>query len=96
MVKDLSLLQAYLESKELGSLYKVGSQMLQSSFGVVNEDSVISEEEVTEQLLKFFCVSVQSSEVKQTVVKIVTDVYNTVIVKVFNDLFKHHGEKDAE
>ena len=49
-----------------------------------------------EQLLKCFCVGMQSPEVKQTAVKRVTDVYSTVIVKIFYDLFKHHTEKDAE
>ena len=38
----------------------------------------------------------QSFEIKQTAVKTVADVYSTVIIKVFNDLFKHHAEKDAE
>ena len=43
-----------------------------------------------------FCVGKQSPEVKQAVVKTVADIYSTVIVKVFYDLFKHHAEKDAE
>ena len=50
-----------------------------------------------EQLLKCFCVGMQSPEVKQTAVKMVVDVYSTVIIiKVFCDLSKHHAEKDAE
>ena len=61
-----------------------------------NEGSVVNEEGVTEQLLKRFCVGMQSPEVKQTAVKKVADVYSTVIVKVFYDLLKHHAEKDAE
>ena len=69
---------------------------MQSSFGVGNEDSVVSEEGVTEQLFKCFCVGMQTPEVKQTALKTVADVYSIVIVKVFNDLFKHHAEKDAE
>ena len=60
-----------------------------------NEGSIVSEE-VTEKLLKCFCVAMQSPGVKQTAVKIVADVYSTVIVKVFYDLFKHHAEKDIE
>ena len=87
--------QADLESKELGSLCKAESYVLQGSFGVGNEGSVVSEEEVMEQLLYFF-VGMQSPEFKQTAVKAVVDVYSTVIVKVFYDLFKHHAEKDAE
>ena len=59
-----------------------------------NEGSVVNEEEVTEQLLKCFCVGMQSPEVKQKAVKTV-DVYGKVIVKVFYDLFKYHGEKDV-
>ena len=70
--------------------------MLQGSFAVGDEGSVVSEEEVTEQLLKCFCANMQSPEVKLTDVKTVADVYSTVIVKVFFDQFKHHAEKDAE
>ena len=70
--------------------------MLQVSFRVGNEGIVVSEEEVTEQLLKCFCVGMQSPEVKQIAVKAVADVYSTVIVNVFNDIIKHHAEKDAE
>ena len=44
--------------------------------------ATISEEEVTEQQLKYFCVGMQSPEVKQTAVKMVADGYSTVIVKV--------------
>ena len=76
------------KSKELGSLCK--------PFGVGNEGSVISEEKVMEQLLKCFCVGMQSAEVKQTTIKTVMNVYSTVIIKVFYHLFKHHAEKDAE
>ena len=67
--------------------------MLQGSFGVSNEGSIVSEEEFTDQLLKSFCVGMQSPEVKQTAVKTVTDVDSTVIVKVFCDQFKNHVEK---
>ena len=70
--------------------------MLQGSFSVGYEGSVVSEEAVTEQLLKCFCEGMQSPEVKQTVFKTITDVYSTVIVNVIYDLFKHHAEKDAE
>ena len=70
--------------------------MLQGSFGVGNEGCVVGEEEIMEQLLKCFCVGMQSPEIKQTAVKTVADVYSTVMVNVFNDLFKHHAEKDAE
>ena len=70
--------------------------MLQCSFGVDNEGSVVIEVKVMEQQLKYFCVDMQSPEVKQTAVKTVADVNSTVIVKVFCDLFKHHGEKDPE
>ena len=38
----------------------------------------------------------QSPGVKQIAVKMVADVYSTVIIKVFYNLFKHHAEKDAE
>ena len=38
----------------------------------------------------------QSPEVKQSAVKTVGDVYSSVIVKDFYDLFKHNAEKDAE
>ena len=69
--------------------------MLQGSFGVGNYGSVVSEEKVMEQLFQCFCVGMQSPEVKQTAVKTVADVYGTVIVKVFCDLFKHHAEKDT-
>ena len=48
------------------------------------------------QLLKCFCVGMQSPGVKQTSVKTVADVYSTVIIKVFYGLFKHHAEKDTE
>ena len=95
-MKDISLLQADFESEKLGSLCKAESEVLPGSFGVGNESSVVSEEEVTEQLLKCFCVGMQSPEVKQTVVKTVANVYSTVIIKVFYDLIKHHAEKDAE
>ena len=61
-----------------------------------NEGSVVSKDEVTEQLLKCFCVGMQTPEVKQIAVKMVADVYSTIIVKVFYELFKHHAEKDAE
>ena len=44
-----------------------------------NEGSVISEE-IMEQLLKCFCLGMQSPEVK----------------KVFRDLFEHHVKKDPE
>ena len=54
--------------------------MLQGSFDVGNEGSVVSEEEVTEQLLKCFCVGIQSPEFKQTAVKTVANVHSTVIV----------------
>ena len=70
--------------------------MLQDSFGEGNESSVDSQEEVKEQLLKCLCVGMQSPEVKQRVVKAVVDVYSTVIIKVFSDLFKYYAEKDAE
>ena len=80
-VKDLSLLQADLESKELGSLCKAGSKVLQFSFSAGNEGSIVSEEEVTEQLLECFCTGMQSPEVKQTTVKTVGDVYSTIMVK---------------
>ena len=70
--------------------------MLQVSFGVGNKGNVVSKEEVMEQLLKCFCVGMQSPEVKQTAVKMVADVYSTFIIKVFYDLFKHHAEKDAQ
>ena len=70
--------------------------MLQSSFNVGNEGSVVSEEEVAEQLLKCFCVGMQSPAVKQTAVKTVADIYSTAIVKVLYVLFKHFAEKDAE
>ena len=43
-----------------------------------------------------FCVCMQSPEVKETTVKTVVDVYSTVIIKVFCDLFKHHAEKNTE
>ena len=43
-----------------------------------------------------FCAGMQSPEVKQTDIKTVADVYSAIIVKVFNALFKHHAEKDAE
>ena len=66
------------------------------SFGVANEGNVVSEEEVTEQQLKCFCVGMLSPKVIQIAVKTVTDVYSTIIVEVFYDLFKHHAEKDAE
>ena len=69
--------------------------MLQGSFGEGNERYVVSEEKVTEQLLKCFCVDMQSPVIKQTVLKTIADVYSTVIVKVFYDLFKHHAEKYA-
>ena len=69
--------------------------MLRGSFGVSNEGIVVNEEEVTEQLPKCFCVGMQSPEVKETAVKTGANVYNTVIVKVFNVLFKHHADKDA-
>ena len=64
LLKDLSLLQADLESEELDSLCKAGSYVLQGSFGVGNKGSVVSEEEVTKELLKCFCVGMQSPEVK--------------------------------
>ena len=67
--------------------------MLQSSFGVGNVGRLVSEEEVTEQLLKCFSVRMQSPEVKQTDIKTVADVYCAVIVKVFQDLFKHCAQK---
>ena len=70
-------------------------QVLQGSFGVGNERSVVSVNVSTEQLLKCFCVGMQS-EVKQTAVNTVADIYSNVIIKVFCDLFKHHAEKDAE
>ena len=60
------------------------------SFSVGYEDSVISEEEVTEQLLMCSFVGMQSPELKQTAINMVADVYSTVIVKVLYDLFKHH------
>ena len=53
--------------------------MLQGSFGVDNDGSVISKDEVTEQLLKCFCVGMRSPEVKQNAVKTVTDLYSTVL-----------------
>ena len=38
----------------------------------------------------------QSPKIKQTAVKRIADVYRIVIVKAFDDMFKHHAEKDAE
>ena len=48
------------------------------------------------QLLKCFCVGLQSPDVKQAAIEIVAGVYSTVIIKGFYDLFRNHAEKDAE
>ena len=70
--------------------------MWQISFGESNKGSVVSKEEVMEQLLKGFCVGMQSPKEPVPAIKTVVDVYSTVIIKVFYDLFKHHAEKDTE
>ena len=44
----------------------------------------------------FLCGHAVTSEVKQTAIKMVVDVYSTISIKFFYDLFKHHAEKDAE
>ena len=38
----------------------------------------------------------QSTEIKQTAVRTLSDIYSTIIVNVFYDLFKHRAEKIAE
>lgn len=50
-----------------------GCHALQGSFSVGDKSSVISEEEVTGQLLKCLCVGLQPPEVKRTAVKVVAD-----------------------
>ena len=93
LVKDLSLLQADrkggqpLQSRKLGAagLFRCGQrrQHRQRRGGHGTAAQV-------------FCLSMQSSEFKHSSVKTVANVYSDVIVKVSNDLFKHHAEKDAE
>ena len=49
LVKDLCLLEADLEAKELNSACKTGCDSLCSSFCVGNEGSVVCEEELPHQ-----------------------------------------------
>ena len=66
---------------------------MQGTFGVGDQGSIIGKEEVTYQLLK--SMRLQSPEIEQTAVEVVTDGDSLVIIKVFCGLPEHHAEEDA-
>ena len=95
MVK-LSFFQADLETKELGCFGEAGCKALKGSLSMCNKSSVISEEEVSDQLLLCLCVGLKSPEIEEVAVAAIADINAIIVIEVFSSLSQHHAEEDGE
>ena len=91
LVKDPSLLQADHEPKSWAASSKQEVRYCKALSVWATRTALVSEEEVTEQLLKCDCMGMQSPEFKQITIKTVADVNSTDIVKIFYDMFKDYA-----
>ena len=80
-MKNLSFFQADLETKELGCFGEAGCKALKGSLSMCNKSSVISEEEVSDQLLLGLCVGLKSTEIEEVAIEAIADI-NAIIVVV--------------
>ena len=79
-MENFSFFQADLETKELGCFSEAGCKALKGSLSMCNKSSVISEEEVSDQLLLGLCVGLKSPEIEEVAIEAIADI-NAIIVR---------------
>ena len=97
-MENLSFFQADLETKELGCFGETGCKALKGSLSMCNKNSVISEEEVSDQLLLGLCVGLKSPEKspEEVAIEAIADINAIIVIEVFSSLSQHHAEEDGE
>ena len=95
-MENLSFFQADLETKELGCFGETGCKALKGSLSMCNKSSVISEEEVSDQLLLGLCVGLKSPEIEEVAIEAIADINAIIVIEVFSSLSQHHAEEDGE
>ena len=94
--ENLSFFQADLETKELSCFGEAGCKALKGSLSMCNKSSVISEEEVSDQLLLGLCVGLKSPEIEEVAIEAIADINAIIVIEVFSSLSQHHAEEDGE
>ena len=85
-MENLSFFQADLETKELGCFGEAGCKALKGSLNMCNKSSVISEEEVSDQLLLGLCVGLKSPEIEEVAIEAIADINAIIVIEVFSSL----------
>ena len=94
-MENLSFFQADLETKELGCFGEAGCKALKGSLSICNKSSVISEEEVSDQLLLGLCVGLKSPEIEEVVIEAIAEINAIIVIEVFSRLSQHHAEEES-
>ena len=96
LVKNLRLLEADFEAKQLRGICKARCETSKGPLSVGDKDSFIRKEKVLDQPLLHLGVGLEASKIEETAIQTVHDAHPVIIIQVCNCLLEHHAEEHAE